>query len=173
VHEGHKHSLFLALSSVQDCNSFEEQRRHIGVFVCKECDFVLGFECAILPLKAEYEHDTHPFSLIYTTENNYEECYYRICKEKRNPNYWLYYCEKYNFVAHLRCLVGRHPYIKYARDFTWKVYQHPLNFVLRTKNSHPCDSCGEVFDENVAINCTQGKSIEHLQTKCMDILRIQ
>jgi hypothetical protein len=172
-HEGHKHSLFLAPSSVQDCNSCEGQRRHIGVFVSKECDFALGFECATLPLKVEYEHDQHPLSLTYTAENDYEECYCLICEEKRNPNHWFYYCEKCDFVAHPRCIVGRHPYIKYGRNFTWKVHQHPLNFVRRTKNSHPCDSCSEVFDEDVAINCTQCKSIVHLQTKCMDKLRIK
>jgi hypothetical protein len=72
-HEGHKHSLFLPPSSIQDCNSCEGQRRHIGVFVCKECNFALGFECATLPLKVEYEHDQHPLSLTYTTENNYEK----------------------------------------------------------------------------------------------------
>jgi hypothetical protein len=86
-HEDHKHSLFLVLSSVQDCISCEGQRRHIGVFVCKECDFALGFECAILPLKAEYEHNPHTFSLTYTAENDYEECYCLICEKKKNPNH--------------------------------------------------------------------------------------
>jgi hypothetical protein len=131
----------------------------------------LGFECATLPLKVEYEHDQHPLSLTYTAENDYEECL--ICEEKRNPNHWFYYYEKCDFVTHPQCIIGRHPYIKYGRNFTWKVHQYPLNFVRRTKYSHPCDSCSEVFDEDVAINYTQCKFIVHLRTKCMDKLRIK
>ncbi|XP_059452063.1 uncharacterized protein LOC132182749 [Corylus avellana] len=173
-HEGHQHSLFHAINSVQECNSCGEGPKGAnGVFLCKECNFALGFECATLPLKVEYELDRHPLLLTYTAENDYEDCYCLICEKERNPNQWFYYCEKCDFAAHPRCIVGRHPYIKYGRDFTWPDHQHPLNFVRRTEDSRPCDSCGEIFDEDVAINCTQCKSFIHLWIECMKKFRIK
>jgi hypothetical protein len=167
LHEGHQHSLFHAVNSVERCSACDRSDYNYGgIFVCTECNFALGFECATLPLKAKYEYDRHPLSLTSTAENDYGEYYCLICEEERNPNHWFYYCEECNFAAHPQCVVGRHPYIKYGRDFTWKNHQHPLNFVRRTKDSRPCDSCGESFDEDVAINCTQCKSIVHFWTKC-------
>ncbi|XP_059430500.1 uncharacterized protein LOC132164097 [Corylus avellana] len=172
-HEGHQHPLFLAPTSVQECNSCEERWNANGVFVCKEGDFALGFQCATLPLKVDYEHDPHPLSLSYTAEDDYGEYYCLICEEKRNPNHWFYYCIKCNFTAHPRCVVGRYPYIKYGRDFTWENHQHPLKFVRRTKSSHPCDLCGEIFDDDLALNCTQCKFIIHPWAKCTDKLLIK
>jgi hypothetical protein len=156
-HEGHQHSLFLAPSSVQLCNSCEGPKGTNRVFVCKECDFALGFECATLLLKVKYEHDPHLLSLTYTAKNDYEEYYCLICKEERNKNHWFYYCEKCDFTAHPRCVVGRYPYIRYGRDFTWKNHQHPLNFARRSKDSRPCDACGKFFDDELALNCRQCK----------------
>jgi hypothetical protein len=165
-HEGHQHSLFLAPSSDQLCNSCEGPRGTNRVFACKECNFALGFECATLPLKVQYEYHPHSLSLTYTTENN-EEYYCLICEEERNPNHWFYYCIECNFTAHPRCIVGRYPYIKYGRDFTWEKHQHPLNFVRRTKDSRPCDACGEIFDDDLALNCRQCKFIIHPWHTCM------
>ncbi|XP_059430778.1 protein VACUOLELESS GAMETOPHYTES-like isoform X1 [Corylus avellana] len=166
-HEGHQHPLFLAPSSVQKCNSCEGQRSANGVFVCTKCNFGLGFECATLPLKVEYEYHPHPLSLTYIIENDSEEYYCLICEEERNPNHWVYCCVKCNFTAHLRCVVGRYPYIKYGIDFTWKNHQHPLNFVRRTKDSRPCDECGKFFDDDLALNCRQCKFIIHPWYTCM------
>jgi hypothetical protein len=133
--------------------------------------WVLNVQYSHLKLSMNMTHIlSHSLTLSKTIMKN---VIVLICKEKRNPNHQFYYCEKCNFVTHPRCIVGRHPYIKYGRDFNWKVHQHPLNFVQRTKDSHPCDSCGEVFDEDVAINCTQCKFIVHLRTQCMDKLRIK
>jgi hypothetical protein len=127
-HEVHQHSLFLAPSSIQLCNSCEGPKGTNHVFVCKECDFALGFECSTLPLKVKYEHDPHLFSLAYTAKNDYKKYYCLICEEERNKNYWFYYCERCDFTAHPRCIVGRYPYIRYGRDFTWKNHQHLLNW---------------------------------------------
>ncbi|XP_059430252.1 uncharacterized protein LOC132163892 [Corylus avellana] len=166
-HEGHQHSLFHAISSVEKCSACDRSKNNNGVFVCTKCNSALGFECATLPLKAKYEYDPHPLSLIYTVENDSGEFYCLICEEERNPNHWFYYCVKCNFAAHPQCVVGRHPYIKYGRNFTRKNHQHPLNFVRRTKESHPCNACSETFDEDAAVNCTQCKSIIHLWDKCL------
>jgi hypothetical protein len=146
-HEAHQHSLFHAVTSDEKCNACDRSVNYSsGIFVCTKCNFALGFECATLPLKAKYEYDPHPLSLTCVAQNDSEEYYCLICEEERNPNHWFYCCVECNFAAHPQCVVGRHPYIKYGRDFTWGNHQHPLNFVRRTKDSRPCDSCGESFD---------------------------
>ncbi|XP_059430968.1 uncharacterized protein LOC132164468 [Corylus avellana] len=165
--EGHQHSLFHAISSLEDCNACDSRCHPNGVFVCKECDFALGFECATLPLKVKYEHDPHLLSLTYTAENDSEEYYCLICEEERNPNHWFYYCVECNFAAHIRYVIGNYPYIKYGINFTRKDHQHPLNFVWKTKNSRPCDVCHETFKGDMALNCTQCKFVIHLQPRCM------
>jgi hypothetical protein len=164
--EGHQHSLFHAISSEEDCNACGLDACLHGLFVCTECDFALGFECVTLPLKAKYEHDLHLLSLTYTAENDSEKHYCLICEEKRDPDKLFYYCVECNFAAHTECVIGRHPYIKYGRNFTQEDHPHPLNFVWKTKNSRPCDYCNETFDGNIAINCTQCKFIVHLH--CFD-----
>jgi hypothetical protein len=166
-HEGHQHSLFLAPSSDQLCNSCEGPKGKNRVFVCKECDFALGFECATLPLKVKYEHDPHLLSLTYIAKNDYEEYYCLICEEEINKNHWLYCCEKCDFTAHPRCVIGRYPYIRYGRDFTWKNHQHPLNFARRSKDSRPCDACGKLFDDDLALNCRQCKFNIHPWHTCL------
>jgi hypothetical protein len=138
--EDHQHSLFHAIRSKEDCNACGLMTKDNGVFVCKECDFALGFECATLPLKAKHEHDPHLLSLTYRVENDYGEHYCLICEEERNPNYLFYYCVECNFAAHTQCVIGWHPYIHYGRNFTFAYHQHPLNFVCKTKNSRPCDA---------------------------------
>jgi hypothetical protein len=174
THEGHQHTLFHAVNSIEKCNACDRSDdSYSGIFVCTECNFALGFECATLPLKAKYEYDPHPLSLTCVAQNDYEEYYCLICEKERHPNHWFYYCGECNFAAHTRCVVGMHPDIKYGRDFTWESHQHPLNFVQRTEDSRPCDSCGESFDGDVTVNCTQCKSILHVKTKCMNKLKIK
>jgi hypothetical protein len=174
TNEGHQHELFHAISSVKDCNACEWCYPHLGLFVCKleECDFALGFECATLPLKVKYEHDPHLLSLTYTVENNSGEHYCMICEEERNSNHWFYCCVKCNFTAHTQCVIGWHPYMKYGRNFTRKDHQHPLNFVWKTKNSRPCDACGQSFQGHMALNCTQCKFIVHCQPSCTEKLGV-
>ena len=81
-HEGHLHSPFHAISSVEKCSACDRSKNN-GVFVCAKCNFALGFECATLPLKAKYEYDSHPFSLTYNVENDSGEYYCLICEKKR------------------------------------------------------------------------------------------
>lgn len=106
-HEGHQHSLFLAISSTEKCKACDSSSNSYGafyepVFVCTECDFVLGFECASLPLEVRY--DTNLLKLSYAVEDDSGEYYCMICKEKRNAKHWYYSCDESGFAAHIGCI---------------------------------------------------------------------
>ncbi|XP_059446467.1 uncharacterized protein LOC132178015 [Corylus avellana] len=143
-HEGHQHSLFLAINSNQrchvcNCSSSEKP----GIFICIECDFALGFECATLPLVARQEHyDDHLLKLTYIAEKHCGEYYCLICEKERYPNHWFYYCAICDFSAHSECVLGKYPYVKFGSTFMVKNdHQHPLTFVPKTESSRPCDAC--------------------------------
>jgi hypothetical protein len=171
-HEGHQHSLFLAVSSVERCNACDQSVEWLspGLFVCtkSECNFALDFKCATLPFKAKYEYHPHPLSFTHTiAKNDSEEYYCIICEEKMNLDHWLYYCAECNFTAHSQCIVGKNPYIQYGKTSKLNFHQHPLTCVRKTKVSPPCDACGKTFNVEVALNCTQCKSIVHWRWKCI------
>jgi hypothetical protein len=167
-HEGHQHPLFYALKLAEKCNACDRLRHFFGGFVCTECNFVLGFECATLPPKVKYDHHLHPLSFTHTTvKDDSEEYYCLICEEKRNPDHWFYHCTECNFTAHSQCIVGRHPYIKYGKTFMMNSHRHPLTFVWATNVVPPCDACGKAFNGNLALNCSQCKVIIHQRWECM------
>ncbi|XP_059430253.1 uncharacterized protein LOC132163893 [Corylus avellana] len=172
-HEVHQHPLFHDVISGKKCNACDRPdtpnyNDNGGVFVCTECNFVLGFECATLPLKAKYEYDPHPLLLTCVAKNDSEEYYCLICEKERNPNHWFYYCVECNFTAHPQCVVGSDPYIKYGRTFDHEWHQHPLTYARRTEDvSRPCDACGRTFMKNWGLNCTQCESFIHFNRACM------
>ncbi|XP_059460275.1 uncharacterized protein LOC132189550 [Corylus avellana] len=147
-HEGHQHSLSLAVNSSRRChvcNLTSDDKP--CVFVCTNCDFALGFECATLPLVAGHKDDDHLLKLTYSVEAHCEEYYCLICEKERDPKQWFYYCAECNFSAHSECVLGKYPYIKFGSTFTSEnKHEHPLTFVPKTKSSPPCDACD--LDDN-------------------------
>jgi hypothetical protein len=134
-HEGHQHILYLAISSKEKCYACDSKHESLGVFVCIECEFALGFECAILPLVAQHEYDTHLLKLTRSTEDCFNEYYCLICEEERKPNHWFYYCGQCDFSAHSQCELGKYPYIKFGRALPNIDHEHPITFVQKTKYS--------------------------------------
>ena len=123
-HEGHQHSIFLALNSnyrklkvhpffpylasnYRTCKACPEDYNKY-VFVCTNCDFILGIRCTNLPLVAKHRYDTHLLKLTYAVENDSKEYYCLICEEERDPDHWFYYCEECNFPAHPKCVIGNY-----------------------------------------------------------------
>jgi hypothetical protein len=52
------------------------------VFLCTNCDFILGIRYANLPLVARHKYDTHFLKFTYAFEDNYGEYYCLICEKK-------------------------------------------------------------------------------------------
>jgi hypothetical protein len=165
-HEGHQHSLFLRVSSDKKCSACDNEYQYYnskGIFVCTTCDFALDFKCATLPLVARHSYDEHSFALIYTAKDNSEEHYCLICEEKMNPKYWFYYCATCDFPAHLQCILGKYPYVKFGNTYKSIHHRHYVTFVQKTEYSPPCDACGKTFD-GIALECTQCKFIVHKES---------
>ncbi|XP_059428442.1 uncharacterized protein LOC132162193 [Corylus avellana] len=169
-HEGHQHSLSLPISSNKNCNACDHSHtysKNTQVFVCTTCDFALGFECATLPLVARHKNDEHPLALTYAAENNSGEYYCQICEKERDSNHWFYYCVKYDFPAHLQCVLGKYPYIKFGRSYKSEDHQHSVTFVRKTKDSPPCDACGKTFN-GMAIECNQCMfNVHYWEDECL------
>ncbi|KAG6632279.1 uncharacterized protein LOC122291737 [Carya illinoinensis] len=168
-HEGHQHSLRLAIRPLDEiCNGCDSRMNTRGKFVCiePECNFALGFECAILPLVVKYEYDRHGLlKLTYSVEDDSGEYYCFICEKERNPKQWFYYCGECDFVAHPKCIIGKYPYIKYGSTFRFHPHQHLLTFVRKMQFSLPCDSCNEPF-EGLGIECKQCEFIVYPSMRC-------
>lgn len=163
-HEGHQHTLFLAVNSNRrcyGCNCISGTKAGIFVCISSDCNFALGFECATLPLVVRHRYDDHVLRLTYIAEDHHEEYYCLICEEKRDSNHWFYYCAECDFPAHTKCVLGKYPYIKFGSSFTSEDYhQHPLTFVPTNESSTPCVACGKTFD-GMALDCTQCKFNVH------------
>ncbi|XP_059460246.1 protein VACUOLELESS GAMETOPHYTES-like [Corylus avellana] len=133
-HEGHQHSLSLAVDSNRRCHVCNVTSNDKPcMLVCTYCDFALGFECATLPLEARHKDDDHLLKLTYNAEAYCEEYYCLICEKKRDPKQWFYYCTECDFPAHSQCVLGKYPCIKFGSTFTSKDYHWlPSNFVPET-----------------------------------------
>ncbi|KAG6682547.1 hypothetical protein I3842_13G148200 [Carya illinoinensis] len=155
---GHQHSLRLAIRPFDEiCNGCDSWTNTNGAFVCikHDCNFVLDFECAILPLVVKYEYDRHGLlKLTYSVEDDSGEYYCFICeKERIQSNGFIIY-----------------PYIKYGYTFLDGRHLHPLTFVRKTQFSLLCDSCNETF-EGMGIECKQCEFTVHPRVRCYGKLK--
>lgn len=81
-HKGLQHSLFLTINSNRKCHVFNcTSNKKLAIFVCINCHFALGIECATLPLVARYKYDDHLLKLAYSVEAHCTEYYCLICEE--------------------------------------------------------------------------------------------
>ncbi|XP_062163726.1 uncharacterized protein LOC133870582 [Alnus glutinosa] len=168
-HKGHQHSLFLAINSNRRCHVCNyDSGGKPSIFVCINCDFALGLECATLPLVARHKYDDHLLELTCSVEAHSEEYYCLICEKERDPKCWFYYCTECDFSAHPKCVFGKYSYFKFGKyAITFKDdHQHPLTFVPKTESSPPCDACGETFN-GMALECSQCKFNVHHDYSCV------
>ncbi|XP_059439995.1 uncharacterized protein LOC132172501 [Corylus avellana] len=145
IHEGHDHRLVLSCSSYSGkCSSCDSQGQS---FRCRHCKFNLDFKCATLPPTIRYDPFEVTYVLCFEFEDDYREefeYYCDMCGELRFRNHWFYYCFDGGFAAHPDCILGKYPYIKFEKTYTFDMHEHPLTFVDKSKGPHPlCDKCGD------------------------------
>ncbi|KAG6646432.1 hypothetical protein CIPAW_07G008600 [Carya illinoinensis] len=159
THPSHEqHQLILAsLSKDRICSVCGSSGR--CNFSCVDCDFTLDFKCLTQPHMMNYEKHDHPFPLCYTSEDDSGEYYCDICEEKRDPKCWFYYCADCSYPAHLECIRGKHPNLKFGRTFKYDIHQHPLALVQKTFAQ--CSECGGVGEEDLAYECAECNFIVH------------
>ncbi|XP_059439545.1 uncharacterized protein LOC132172111 [Corylus avellana] len=150
VHESHPHRrLVLSAGKCSCCDS-------VGHIIrCAECEFNLDFKCATLPPTVRYDpyKDEDPFEVTFILCFEFEddhheeyEYYCDFCGKNRLPNRWFYYYPDDTLAAHPDCILGKYPYIKFGKTYTFDIHEHPLTFVDKSKaeDPHPpCDKCGD------------------------------
>ena len=138
------------LIKVISTNSYGDRRNL--VFCCTTCEFTLDFKCARLPQTTRYKQHEHPFTLNYTVKDDSSEYYYDICEKERNSNHWFYYCADYTYAARPKCILGKHPNLKFGGTYTLDCHQHPLTFIEETKDDPSCHICNRPC-ENLIYQC--------------------
>ncbi|KAL1220797.1 Protein VACUOLELESS GAMETOPHYTES [Cardamine amara subsp. amara] len=117
VHESHQHPLYYTggycMSKCTACGDCTNREIYSALFNCDQCDFRLGFKCAILPHKVmRYKYDDHPLCLSYSESSVDGEYYWcEACETKVNPRKWFYTCKDCGVALHISCVVGDVSYV--------------------------------------------------------------
>lgn len=109
-HHCHPHLFFLPSKpgSTRMCSICKAYKKiHLE---CGECDFVLCFGCAIIPMKFMYKHDEHPLIFLYEQDESGQH-WCNICEQKLNPKEGLYMCNECDTNLHINCLFGEQIYL--------------------------------------------------------------
>ncbi|PWA50608.1 hypothetical protein CTI12_AA471340 [Artemisia annua] len=119
---------------IPDINSGDPIKWGYGIsYACKDCDFLLGMECAMRAPKslAHRYCKGHEIPLTYPpVEDHPEDFYCDICEEEMDPKLWLYHS------FHLGCISRRDYYANVwygGTRLTRAYHKHPLTFVRRKK----------------------------------------
>ncbi|MBA0681325.1 hypothetical protein Goari_023140 [Gossypium aridum] len=130
-----------------------------AAFRCKVCNFVLHLGCFSLPITVLHKCDEHILSLTDYDDNNYLEHHYcDICEESRDPNCWFYHCAKCDTSAHVDCVLGKYPFVKFQiiRNVRYHPHPHPLTIVKKMYYYPNCDKCHKPC-EDLALECLKSE----------------
>ncbi|CAN6824058.1 unnamed protein product, partial [Brassica oleracea] len=124
-HSTHKCPLYLRLEdntkSNLCCGCREDSTSTVAT--CTTCeDYYLDFKCLNLPPVVRFKYDTHPLYLYIDTEHYkkqlleserpppYSWC--DVCEEEIHENLLFYVCFDSRTTLHVKCILGRYPYMK-------------------------------------------------------------
>ncbi|MFQ6663073.1 hypothetical protein Gotur_030717 [Gossypium turneri] len=131
---------------------------NVGVFCCKDCNFVLDLRCFSLPIKARHKCDEHLLSLMDHDDNSYSKSHHcDICENSRDPNHWFYHCATCDTSAHVGCVLRRnYPFLKLGTIYEETDHPHPLTIVKKKYYYPNCDECSKPC-EDVALECSKSE----------------
>ncbi|MBA0647463.1 hypothetical protein Goklo_015338 [Gossypium klotzschianum] len=152
----HKHPLFYYRRQREKCNACGTA--NVGVFCCKDCNFVLDLRCFSLPIKARHKCDEHLLSLMDHDDNSYSKSHHcDICENSRHPNHWFYHCATCDTSAHVGCVLRRnYPFLKLGNIYEGTDHPHPLTIVKKKYYYPNCDKCSKPC-EDVALECSKSE----------------
>nr|XP_017245341.1 PREDICTED: uncharacterized protein LOC108217000 [Daucus carota subsp. sativus] len=106
-HQGHpEHALTLIKrESLFTCDACYEEAKESS-YLCLTCDFWIHKTCALSPSTIQASnHHHHPLTLVYSIPDIHRyfvrSC--NICNKVVHPNFWVYYCQKCTYFAHIKC----------------------------------------------------------------------
>ncbi|XP_047962179.1 uncharacterized protein LOC125207012 [Salvia hispanica] len=130
-----------------------------GMYACGTCDFIVHFQCAVLPastLSRRWDKH-HPLLLTHdATLNRPGDFYCNQCEQEMNPKRWMYHCRDCDLSFHPHCLKttsGWFRNIKFGQKFLiHRAHCHTLTYqILTTKRR--CDVCGQDRHEAIGFHC--------------------
>ncbi|KAL4353775.1 hypothetical protein GQ457_06G024610 [Hibiscus cannabinus] len=150
------HTIFYVFNYKGKCSAcggdfprFDEKYR------CKDCAFALHMRCVSLPRTAWHKCDQHILSLTYQNRDDYPLRYYcDICEEERDPQQWFYHCETCDKAMHIKCVLGKYPFIRAGTKYTYDGHPHPLTFVRKIYYYPECVHCHEPC-QDLALECVE------------------
>ncbi|ESQ43502.1 hypothetical protein EUTSA_v10012912mg [Eutrema salsugineum] len=104
VYEGHLHPLYFGNKGASKCEACDEVIEGIALY-CDDCNFVLGFCCAVLPKTVRHKCDDHPLFLSYG-EKASGKYWCDICEEETDSKKWFYTCADCGVTLHIKCVLG-------------------------------------------------------------------
>ncbi|XP_075658613.1 uncharacterized protein LOC142628388 [Castanea sativa] len=76
-------------------------------YLCNPCGLSIHSKCAYFPRRLEVVRHNHPLHITHSSLELHESDsrFCRLCVQKVDTRYGLYYCSKCDFVAHLNCAI--------------------------------------------------------------------
>uniref|UniRef100_A0A5B7ABQ0 Phorbol-ester/DAG-type domain-containing protein n=1 Tax=Davidia involucrata TaxID=16924 RepID=A0A5B7ABQ0_DAVIN len=106
VHGSHQHPLnLLNMPASFNCDACNIKSEDTSSYVCTACPFWIHERCASLPSTMTSSAHHHPLTLAYSLPLKYSKFEYRcqICSKRVVPTYWVYYCPRCRYFAHVNC----------------------------------------------------------------------
>ncbi|XP_042990253.1 uncharacterized protein LOC122317310 isoform X2 [Carya illinoinensis] len=175
-HFSHPHPLLLSLDEYRRFCALCRERvsSRTPCYKCNEdgCKyFYMHISCAELPYQLHHPgHPKHdPLTLMKTNLGDQcDNCRTRQTNLFHQHRSYMYTCSLYClYPAHLECILGEFPNIKFGKTRTIDNHQHPLALAIVSKTSddgrHLCEVCGYSFtlEAGLAYECAECKFNVH------------
>ncbi|CAA0407203.1 unnamed protein product [Arabidopsis thaliana] len=154
-HKIHPHPLFIYPLQINSSKSKNEEKTlnvcgvcgekcYQCIINCDDCQFVMCFKCATIPVVVHYKHDEHPL-ILCCGENSGGLYWCEVCEKQIDPNKWFYTCDDCCTTAHVECIFGPFMHLK-AGTFYCMVNNIQCTYTIGSNkgNTRPvCDRCGD------------------------------
>ncbi|OWM65829.1 hypothetical protein CDL15_Pgr015254 [Punica granatum] len=153
--DGHNHPLIF-LENFEDyakCSACNKYNKSHSIFHCPACNFKLHLLCGPLPCYLKQEKHLEMLVLKDTHIGDWvvDEFYCDSCEELRDPRECVYYCERCNYSAEVKCimpelvlaLMGKSGDVELRTLGRWPLSGKVASRGLSAEEIHKCDA-GEV-----------------------------
>ncbi|PIN16815.1 hypothetical protein CDL12_10546 [Handroanthus impetiginosus] len=180
LHPCHKHPLMLQRKPASTflCDGCGTNEGKEMAYTCGACELWVHKSCASFPMEKEVYHHHHSLLLAFSFPLNHRKYLYEykcdICRGYFCPTYWVYYCNRCRFFAHVKCATRENINLLTAKeedDDSDHVIQlpHPLSLIkVDDDDDHGknelkiCDLCITPILSPPYYSCADCKYFVHL-----------
>ena len=106
----HQHAFVPIRKNIQfTCEGCGEEGKDMVCLYCTICQLLIHSNCSSFSRTIKIRDHEHPLKLIYSVHQVKEHAsiFCELCHKEVKTEYAIYYCQKCNYAAHLRCTRGR------------------------------------------------------------------